>query len=99
MRLFHVLPILSLLFGAHAFSLDSRQSNAHPLDARDFSDVCAILDPSPTDLYLYASFWGSNVYGQFDAPFFLNDFKRPQCDNNVDRFLPLFVSSLPTPGG
>ena len=70
MRLFHVLPILTLLFGAHAFSRDSRQSNAHPLDARDFSDVCAILDPSPMDLYLYASFWGSNVYGQFDAPFF-----------------------------
>jgi hypothetical protein len=41
MRLLHVLPILSLLFGASASSLDSRMLDAHPLDARDVSDVCA----------------------------------------------------------
>ena len=40
MRLFHVFPILSLLFGARASSLDSRQPDAHPLDARDVTDVC-----------------------------------------------------------
>ena len=49
MRLFQVLPILSLLFGTHASSLDLRQLDAHPLDARDFSDVCAILDPTLAD--------------------------------------------------
>jgi hypothetical protein len=43
MRLLHALPILSLLFGASASSLDSRLLNAHPLDARDLPDVCASL--------------------------------------------------------
>ena len=41
MRLFPVLPVLSLLFGAHASSFDSRRPAAHPLDARDLLDVCA----------------------------------------------------------
>ena len=40
MHFFCVFPILSLLFGAHASSLDSRQPNAHPLDARYVTDVC-----------------------------------------------------------
>jgi hypothetical protein len=46
MRLFCILPILSLLFRSHASSLDSRQplADAHPLDARDFSDVCGLVD-------------------------------------------------------
>ena len=43
MRLFRLLPVLSLLFGAHASSLDSRQPGAHPLDARDL-DVCALVN-------------------------------------------------------
>jgi hypothetical protein len=44
MRLFHVLPALSLLLEARASSLDSRQPGPHPLDARDLSDVCAPLE-------------------------------------------------------
>ncbi|KAH9980421.1 hypothetical protein BJV74DRAFT_109935 [Russula compacta] len=46
MRLFPVLPLLSLLFGvgARASSLDSRAPVPHPLDVRDLSDVCASLD-------------------------------------------------------
>ncbi|KAH9051581.1 hypothetical protein EDB83DRAFT_2316717 [Lactarius deliciosus] len=41
MRLFRVLPVLSLLFGTGASSLQSREPAAHPLDARDLVDVCA----------------------------------------------------------
>ncbi|KAI9439298.1 hypothetical protein H4582DRAFT_129825 [Lactarius indigo] len=41
MRLFRVLPVLSLLFGARASSLQSREPDAHPLDVRDLLDVCA----------------------------------------------------------
>ncbi|KAN0135198.1 hypothetical protein V8E53_007089 [Lactarius tabidus] len=41
MRLFRALPTLSLLLGASTSSLDSRQSNAHPLDVREVNDVCA----------------------------------------------------------
>ena len=68
MRLFHVLPTLSLLFGARASSLDSRQSDAHPLDARDVSDVCAMLDPSPaTEENLFIAFVISDTIGQFDV--------------------------------
>ncbi|KAN0135205.1 hypothetical protein V8E53_007096 [Lactarius tabidus] len=44
MHLFRILPILSLLFGAHASSLDPRRPDAHPLDARDLSDVCGSLN-------------------------------------------------------
>jgi hypothetical protein len=45
MRLLHILPILSLFFGASASSLDSRTLglDAHLLDARDVPDVCASL--------------------------------------------------------
>ncbi|KAN0135202.1 hypothetical protein V8E53_007093 [Lactarius tabidus] len=44
MRLFHVLPILGLLFGVSASSLDSRAPAAHPLDARELLDVCASVN-------------------------------------------------------
>ena len=68
MRLFHVLPIISLLFGARASSLDSRRPDAHPLDARDDSDVCATLDPGTDDSsLLYDVILMSGYYGQFDA--------------------------------
>ena len=66
MRLFHVLPILSLLFGARASSLDSRHPDAHPLDARDVSDVCATLNPSPDDPDLFGPLAISDAIGQFD---------------------------------
>ena len=71
MRLFRALPILSLLFGARASSLDSRQSDAHPLDARDVSDVCTLLSSgslSVVDPDLFFALLGSGVYGQFDVP-------------------------------
>ena len=68
MRLFHVLSILSLLFGARAFSLDSRQSDAHPLDARDVSDVCATLDPlDPSEVNLLNALLPLGLLGQFDV--------------------------------
>lgn len=44
MRLFRLLPALSLLFGARASSLESREPPAHPLDARDLLDVCASVN-------------------------------------------------------
>jgi hypothetical protein len=45
MRLFRVLPALSLLFGARASSsLDSRAPAPHRNDARDLLDVCASVD-------------------------------------------------------
>ncbi|KAH9051506.1 hypothetical protein EDB87DRAFT_1694447 [Lactarius vividus] len=44
MRLFRVLPVLSLLFGARASSLQSREPAAHPLDARELLDVCASVN-------------------------------------------------------
>ncbi|KAH9051576.1 hypothetical protein EDB83DRAFT_2521972 [Lactarius deliciosus] len=44
MRLFRVLPVPSLLFGARAASLQSREPAAHPLDARDLLDVCASVN-------------------------------------------------------
>ena len=67
MQLFRVLPILSLLFGARASSLDSRRPDAHPLDARDVSDVCATLDPgTDDDSLLYDVILMSGYYGQFN---------------------------------
>ena len=67
MRLSQVFPILSLLFGARA-SLDSRQPDAHPLDARDVSDVCATLEPTtnPSGVELYVALLASDTYGQFN---------------------------------
>jgi hypothetical protein len=44
MRIFLVLPIFSILFGASASSLDSRWLDAHPLDARDGLDLCAFVN-------------------------------------------------------
>ncbi|KAI0290225.1 hypothetical protein BC826DRAFT_1106580 [Russula brevipes] len=41
MRLFRVIPVLSLLFGARASSLESREPASHPLDVRQLLDVCA----------------------------------------------------------
>ena len=42
MRL-HFLPILSLLLRACASSFDLREPAPHHLDARDTSDVCAVI--------------------------------------------------------
>ena len=59
MRLFRVLPALSLLLGARAFSLDSRGQAAHPLDARDLLDVCVSLNAElavPDDQGLLSAF-------------------------------------------
>jgi hypothetical protein len=44
MRLSRVIPALSLLFGARASSLDSREPASHPLDVRDLLDVCASIN-------------------------------------------------------
>jgi hypothetical protein len=77
MRLFHVLPILSFLFGASASSLESRQPDAHPLDARDVSDVCALLNPdssNPSYSQLVQELGYTGQYGPFNAPT-LNCFK------------------------
>ena len=41
MRLFRALSALSLLLGARASFLDSRQPVPHRLDVRDTPDVCA----------------------------------------------------------
>ena len=73
MRLFLVLPFLSLLFGASASSLDSRRPDAHPLDARDVSNVCAVLTsrdfseagyPTPSILLEILG-----IISQFNGPF------------------------------
>jgi hypothetical protein len=52
MRLFHVLPVLSVLLGARAFSLDSRGSAPHRLDMRSTTDVCASLINVPLEVTL-----------------------------------------------
>lgn len=68
MRLLHVFPILSFLFGARASSLDSRALAAHPLDARDFLDVCASVN---TELVVPDSFGiltAVGVISQFNVP-------------------------------
>ncbi|KAH9036469.1 hypothetical protein EDB85DRAFT_758455 [Lactarius pseudohatsudake] len=44
MRLSRALPVLSLLFGARASFLESREPAAHPLDARELLDVCASVN-------------------------------------------------------
>ncbi|KAN0135197.1 hypothetical protein V8E53_007088 [Lactarius tabidus] len=63
MRIFHILPIFSLLVGIRASSLDSRRPDAHPLDARDVSDVCALLTPDESDFGLYLGLFFSDAYG------------------------------------
>ena len=51
MRLFRVVPVLSLLFaGARASSLHSRQPASHRLDVRDLLDTCATVS---TDLAVH----------------------------------------------
>ena len=68
MRLFHVLPILSLLSGASASSLDSRTPAAHPLDTRELLDVCASVDVDLDGPELLGNLLGaSGVIGQFDT--------------------------------
>jgi hypothetical protein len=77
MRLFHILlPILSFLFGASASSLESRQLDAHPVDARDVSDVCALLKPEPftQDALLLEQVEDCTPWGPSNAPT-LNCFK------------------------
>ena len=67
MRLFHVFLILSFLFGVNASSLDSRQLYAHPLDARDVTDVCGNVGK----LVVPNAQGGNTVVGtisQFNAP-------------------------------
>jgi hypothetical protein len=68
MRIFHILPIFSLLVGIRASSLDSRRPDAHPLDARDVSDVCALLTPDESDFGLYLGLFFSDAYGLFNLP-------------------------------
>jgi hypothetical protein len=69
MRIFHVLPIFGLLFGASASSLDSRAPVAHPLDARDTLDVCAPIDVDLQDPNLLGNLLGaSGVISQFNDP-------------------------------
>ena len=88
MRLFLVLPFLSLLFGASASSLDSRRPDAHPLDARDVSNVCAVFNAEevPPGLSLILSLLG--LTSQFNGPLSQSI---PSILNDVDRFLLLSV--------
>jgi hypothetical protein len=44
MRIFYLLPIFSLSFGASTPSLHSRWLNGYPLDARDVTNVCTFID-------------------------------------------------------
>jgi hypothetical protein len=67
MHLFRILPILSLLFGAHASSLDPRRPDAHPLDARDLSDVCGSLNTELVVPDLLGILTAVGVIGQFNT--------------------------------
>ena len=88
MHLFRVLPFLSLLFGASASSLDSRRPDAHPLDARDVSNVCAVLNWAevPTALSLTLELLGlsSQLNGLLSQSIL-------SILNDVDRYLHLSV--------
>ena len=98
MRLFHLLPILSFVFGAGASSLDSRMPDAHPLDARDVPNVCAYLN---TELEVpYFIFFDEDVgeISQSKVLPFSTYFKRPYCKNDFDRFLSLSLGRLPVRG-
>ena len=88
MRLFPLLPILSLLFGARASSLDSRRPDAHPLDVRDAPDVCGGIDKelAVPDISTGA-ITSAGMLSQFDP----TNFEGPHCNNNVHRCLPLYV--------
>jgi hypothetical protein len=81
MRLFRVLPALSLLFGARASSLDSRAPAPHRNDVRDLLDVCASLDTEvvvPDQLGILTAvgvIGASNIYRCifFNVPAFLRN--------------------------
>ena len=66
MHLFHVFPILSILFAAHTSSLDSRASAAHPLDARDLLDVCASIDTNLVIRDWFGVLTAVGIIGQFN---------------------------------
>ena len=68
MRLFRVLPIITLLFGARASSLDSRQPAAHSLDARDLLDVCASVNTNLVVRDLFGVLTAVGIIGQFSVP-------------------------------
>jgi hypothetical protein len=68
MRLICVLPTLSLLLGASASSLDYRHPDAHPLDARDVSDVCAFVNAELIVLSEYNAPTDVGGLGQFNDP-------------------------------
>ena len=44
MRLFCIIPVLSLLLGGRASSLDPRDPAPHRLDVRDTPDVCGFVN-------------------------------------------------------
>ncbi|KAH9170198.1 hypothetical protein EDB89DRAFT_1331255 [Lactarius sanguifluus] len=74
MRLFRILPVLSLLFGTGRSSLQSREPAAHPLDARDLLDVCASVHTPLIALRLYiSSLRILGQPGQFDVLSLLTD--------------------------
>ncbi|KAI0300652.1 hypothetical protein B0F90DRAFT_395233 [Multifurca ochricompacta] len=64
MRIFRVLPILGLLFGAHASPLESREPASHPLDARAPLDVCANVN---VDLAVPDSLGTLTTVGRIDV--------------------------------
>jgi hypothetical protein len=96
MRLFRALPTLSLLLGASTSSLDSRQSNAHPLDVREVNDVCAPVNVDLQAPNLLGNLLGaSGVIGQF-KPRSLDRFQGV-LTHAFDRCLPLSLCSPPVP--
>ena len=66
MRLFRVLPLLSLLLGGCASSLDSRSPAPHPLDARALIDVCASINANLNVPDLLGILQVAGVVGQFN---------------------------------
>jgi hypothetical protein len=93
MRHFRVLPPLSLLLGARAYSLDSRDPTAHRLDVRATSDVCATVH-SFLALSGTPRIGGSTFKGSLpDVPVFLKD---RQTSVSVCRIF-LFSLRLTTP--
>ncbi|KAF8260046.1 hypothetical protein EI94DRAFT_1706601 [Lactarius quietus] len=76
MRLFRVLPVLSLLFGARASSLDLRQLYSHPRDTRDVLDVCT---------FVYAPFF--IVINQFGDPVIPGPIDACICISTIPEFM------------
>ena len=93
MRLFRILPTLSLLFGVRASSLGSREPAAHPLDARDLLDVCASVNVNLEVPDILGVLKAVGVIGRFIVPLISSD-----LDNNFDRYLSLSVGSAPFSG-